>query len=186
MNARTLIAGIVGGIVLFAWGSIAHVATPLGHVGYSAIPNEGAVMEAMRANINQDGLYFFPWLDPARQSDEAAMKEWGDKAVRGPTGIMVYRMQGDAGIPPAMLAVEFTSNVFVGILAALVLANISGTLLMRALLTGLMGLMASADIFVSYWNWYKFPADYTLAQSAIQVIGFLLMGATIAAIAKKP
>jgi hypothetical protein len=52
-------------------------------------------------------------------------------------------------------------------------------------MAGLMGLMSSLDVFVSQWNWYKFPADYSLAQTFVQVVGFVLMGAAIAAISKQ-
>lgn len=185
MTGRTWIGGIVGGTVLFIWASIAHMATPLGEAGLSNLPNEEVVLEAMRVNITQPGFYFFPGLDPARRNDEAAMKEWGVKAARGPTGIMAYQVRGEAGLPPRLLITEFVSNIAVGLLAAFVLSNIAGSLAFRAMTAGVIGLIAGTDIYVSYWNWYKFPGDYTLAQMTIQVIGFLLMGAAIAAIAKK-
>jgi len=185
MNAKTLLAGVVGGIVLFVWGAVAHMATPLSSVGIRSMPNEDAVMEAMRANITQPGLYFFPGLAAGQEADAAAMKAWEDKAKRGPAGIMVYQTQSEGMIPPGMLITEAVSNIIIGILAALILAQIAGSLATRAMVAGVMGLIAGADIYVSYWNWYKFPTDYTLAQIVIQVVGFLLMGATIAAIAKK-
>jgi len=185
MNAKTLLAGVVGGIVLFVWGAVAHMATPLSAIGISSMPNEDAVMDAMRTNITQPGLYFFPGIAPGQEADEAAMKAWEEKAMRGPTGIMVYQLRGEGILPPSMLITEAVSNILIGILAALILAQIAGSLATRALLAGVMGLIAGTDIYVSYWNWYKFPTDYTLAQIVIQFIGFLLMGATIAAIAKK-
>ncbi len=185
MTGRTLIGGVVGGIVLFIWGSIAHVATPLGSAGIQSIPNEDAVMESMRANITQPGLYFFPGIDPARQNDEAAMKEWEAKAVRGPAGIMAYQLRGEAGLPPNLLITEFASNVLVGVLVAFILGNIAGSLAFRVVVAGAIALLAGVDIYGSYWNWYKFPTAYTLAQITIQVVGYLLMGAVIAAIARK-
>jgi hypothetical protein len=185
MNTKTWIAGLAGGVVLFVWGSIAHVATPLGEVGISSLPNEDVVMEAMRANITQPGLYFFPGLAPGQERDEAAMKAWEEKATRGPTGILVYQLRSEGALPPRLLVVEFASNVLVGVLAAVVLAQVSGSLAMRATLAGIIALIGSVDILGSYWNWYKFPAAYTLAQASVQVAGYLLMGATIAAIAKK-
>lgn len=185
MSARTLIAGIAGGVVLFVWGSIAHVALPLGEVGFSSLPNEDAVLDAMRANITAPGLYFLPWPDPAKRADEAAMKAHAEKATRGPVVFMAYQTQGVGEIQPGQLAVEAGSNVLIGLLAAFVLANLSGSFAARTLAVGLMGLMSSLDVLVSEWNWYKFPTDYTLGQAFVQVVGFLLMGATIAAIAKK-
>jgi hypothetical protein len=174
---------LVGGIVLFVWGSIAHLATPLSQVGIRSMPNEDAVMETMRANLSEPGLYFFPGI--AGNADEAAMKAWEEKAMRGPTGIMVYQVRSEGALPPRLLINEALSNVLVGLLAAVVLAQISGGLAFRAVMAGVIALIGSVDIYGSYWNWYKFPTDYTLAQTVILVVGYVLMGATIAAIAKK-
>lgn len=185
MNAKTWIAGVVGGLVLFIWGSIAHLATPLSQVGIRSIPNEDAVMEAMRANITQPGFYFFPGLAPGQESDEAAMKAWEEKAMRGPTGIMIYQVHSEGALPPRLLITEAASNILVGLLAAVVLSQIAGGLMFRASMAGLIALIGSVDILGSHWNWYKFPTDYTLAQIAILFIGYILMGAAIAAIAKK-
>jgi hypothetical protein len=185
MSVRTLIAGIVGGVVLFVWGSVAHVALPLGEVGFSPLPNEDAVLEAMRANITQPGLYFLPWLGPEQRTNAAAMQAWAEKAKRGPVAFIVYQAQSEGEISPAQLGVEFGSNLLVGLIAAMVLGGMSGGVGSRALMAGLIGLMASLDTFISFWNWYKFPTDYSLAQGFVQVVGFLLMGAAIAAIAKK-
>ena len=58
---KILLAGIFGGIVMFIWTSIAHMALPLGEAGLGEIPNESAVLSAMQSNIgDQTGLTFFP------------------------------------------------------------------------------------------------------------------------------
>ncbi len=60
---RILIAGILGGIVMFIWTSIAHMALPLGEAGINEIPNESAVLGAMQSSIgDKTGLYIFPGL----------------------------------------------------------------------------------------------------------------------------
>ena len=37
---RILLAGLAGAVAMFIWTSIAHMATPLGTIGFSQIPNE--------------------------------------------------------------------------------------------------------------------------------------------------
>jgi hypothetical protein len=37
-------------------------------------------------------------------------------------------------------------------------------------------LLASLATNVSYWNWYGFPASYTLAYMSTQIVGFLVAG----------
>ena len=48
---RILVAGVLGGIAMFVWTSIAHMALPLGEAGINKIPNESAVLGAMQGNI---------------------------------------------------------------------------------------------------------------------------------------
>jgi hypothetical protein len=60
---KILLAGILGGIAMFIWTSIAHLFLPLGEAGIGEIPNESAVLNAMQSNIGeQTGLYIFPGL----------------------------------------------------------------------------------------------------------------------------
>jgi hypothetical protein len=185
MNARILAGGLVGGVVLFLWGSLAHVVLPLGEIGFQPLPNEEPVVEAMRTHIPAPGLYFIPGIAPGQHGDEAAMKAWDEKAKRGPVALLVYQLRGSGAMEPAQLGIEFVSNLLIGLLAGIVLANLGGSFLLRTGLVGVMGLMSSLDILVSEWNWYKYPTDYTMAQMAIQVVGFLLMGAAAAAVIKK-
>src|SRR5580704_16351603 len=64
-SMRILIAALLGAIAMFAWTSVAHMATPLAYIGFSPIPNEAPVLSAMETNIGaKPGLYFYPWLDP--------------------------------------------------------------------------------------------------------------------------
>ena len=58
---KILLSGILAGIVMFIWTSVAHMALPLGEAGLREIPNESAVLSAMQSNIgDQTGLYIFP------------------------------------------------------------------------------------------------------------------------------
>ena len=58
---RILLAGILGGIIMFVWTSIAHMALPLGEAGINEIPNESVVLSAMQSSIGEKtGLYVFP------------------------------------------------------------------------------------------------------------------------------
>ena len=81
---KILLAGILGGIVMFIWTSIAHMALPLGEAGIREIPNESAALSAMQSNIGENtGLYIFPGLgvskDASRQEKSEAMKHMSEK-----------------------------------------------------------------------------------------------------------
>jgi hypothetical protein len=60
LSYEILLAGILGGIAMFIWTSIAHLVLPLGEAGIQEIPNESAVLSAMQSNIgDQTGVYIF-------------------------------------------------------------------------------------------------------------------------------
>ena len=180
---KILFGALVGAVVLFVWSFVSHMLLPLGHIGIQQVQNEDPVLDAMRANIQQPGLYFLPGLHRSQYNDEAARKGWAEKARRG-FAIVIYQLSGEE-MTSGQLATEFVSNLFVALLAALLLSHIGGSFLSRTLAVGMMGLIGGMDVYVSYWNWFKFPTDYTLAVMFDQLIGFLLMGAVLAWIVKK-
>ena len=64
---RIFLAGLLGGIAMFIWTSIAHMALPLGEAGIREIPNEAAVLSAMQSNIaEKPGFIIFPGWGLAR------------------------------------------------------------------------------------------------------------------------
>jgi hypothetical protein len=57
---RILLAGILGGIAMFVWTSIAHMALPLGEAGINEIPNESAVLIAMQSSMGNGINFHYP------------------------------------------------------------------------------------------------------------------------------
>ena len=139
----------------------------------------------MRANITAPGFYFIPGLVPGKHNDPAAMKAWEEKAKKGPVAILIHQVTGEGAMTPQQLGTELGSNILLAIGVAFVVSNLSGGYGQRMIASGLIGLVSGLDVYVSFWNWHKFPTDYILGVMSDQVLGFLLMGAAIAAIAKK-
>jgi hypothetical protein len=180
-DVRIIIAGIVGGIAMFVWTSIAHVALPLGQVGLSRIPNEKPVISAMQDSIgSRSGLYFFPWTD---MKSSNAMAQAEAKLKVSPSGLLVYHPPGAGGMTAQMLIIEFVKELAVSIIAAFLLAQtVLAAYAARAGFVALIGLAAGLTTNVSYWNWYGFPTDYTIASAAIEIIGYIAAGLAVAAI----
>ena len=181
---RIILAGIAGGIVLFMWGAFSHMVLPLGEAGIKSLPNEAAVMAAMKSNITEPGLYFYPGMPGGHSANEAEQAAFEAKYKAGPHGILVYHPTGGEIMPPSMLLTELLSNILAAIAAAFVISVMVSTFLGRVIAAGVFGLVAWLSVDVSYWNWYGFPTDYIAAQMGDQVIGWLLAGLAIAAIVK--
>ena len=188
---RTLVAGILGGVAMFIWSSIAHMALPLGEAGIREIPNEKSVLSAIHDNIgDKSGLYLFPGLgvgeNPTRQEKNQAMKKAMEKVATGPSGILMYN-----SIRPfsfgKYLGIEFATEMLEAILAVFLLAQTSvvsfGGRVGFVLVTGILAAIATN---ISYWNRYGFPAVYTASYMLIQVVGFFCVGIVAALVLKKP
>jgi len=181
---RIVIAGIVGGVAMFVWTSVAHIALPLGQVGFSQIPNEKPVLSAIQDSIgSRSGLYFFPWTD-MKSSDAMAQAE--AKMKVNPSGLLIYHPPGAGGMTARMLIIEFVKEVVVSMIAAFLLAQaLLATYAARVGFVALIGLAAGLTTNVSYWNWYGFPGDYTMTYAGIDIIGYVAAGLAIAAVLKR-
>ena len=179
---KIVLAGVLGGIAMFIWTSIAHMALPLGEAGISEIPNESAVVSAMQSSIGeQTGLYIFPGpgvgKNATRQEKHEAMKHMGEKMATNPSGILMYHAPGRPMAFGKLLGIEFGTELLEAILVVFLLAQTSiASFAGRVGFVLVAGILASIATNVSYWNWYGFPCVYTASYMLIQVIGFFLVG----------
>jgi hypothetical protein len=179
---KILLAGILGGIVMFIWTSIAHMALPLGEAGVGEIPNESAVLSAMQSNIgDQTGLYIFPGLgagkNATRQEKNEAMKHMGEKVAANPSGILMYHAPGRPLALGKLLGVEFATELLEAILVVFLLAQTRiASFAGRVGFVLVAGILAAIATNVSYWNWYGFPRVYTASYMLTQIVGFFLVG----------
>ena len=181
---RIIIAGIAGGIVLFCWGAFSHMVLPIGDIGVKSMPNDAAVMSALKTNISEPGLYFYPGMEGGHKATEAERAAFEAKYKSGPHGILVFYPSGTEVMPPSMLITELVSNILACIFAAFVISLTAAGFLARIIATGLFGLVSWLSVDASYWNWYGFPTDYFFAQVGDQFVGWLLAGIPVAIFVK--
>jgi hypothetical protein len=190
MMRRVLLAGVLGGIAMFVWSSIAHIALPLGRTGIKEIPNEQAVLSGMQAQLGgTSGLYAFPGMglgpNPTREEENAAMQQYEQKLAANPSGILIYHPPGAKALQPSQLITELLTELGEALLLAWLLAHTSlATLAARMGFVTIAALMAAITTNIPYWNWYGFPTSYTTAYMSIQFVGYLLAGLVAAAILK--
>jgi hypothetical protein len=188
---KILLTGILGGIVMFIWTSVAHMALPLGEAGIHEIPNESAVLSAMQSNIgDQTGLYIFPGpgvgKNATRQEKNEAMKHMAEKMAANPSGIFMYHAPGRPFTIGKWLGIEFGTELLEAILVVFLLAQTR--IVSFAGRVGFVlaaGILAAVTTNISYWNWYGFPGVYTASYMLIQMVGFLLVGVAAALILPK-
>jgi hypothetical protein len=188
---KILLTGILGGIVMFIWTSVAHMSLPLGEAGIHEIPNESAVLSAMQSNIgDQTGLYIFPGPgvgnNATRQEKNEAMRHMAEKMAANPSGILMYHAPGRPFTIGKWLGIEFGTELLEAILVVFLLAQTR--IVSFAGRVGFVlaaGILAAVTTNISYWNWYGFPGVYTTSYMLIQMVGFLLVGVAAALILPK-
>src|SRR5690349_265425 len=99
MSLRVILAGIAGGIAMYAWSTIVHVATPLGEIGLSTLPQEQTTVAAITSTIDHAGLYIFPGTMTAKPG------------ATGPAGLLIYRPNGPLTVTASNLAIEFVTEL---------------------------------------------------------------------------
>lgn len=192
MAKRVILAGVLGGLAIFVWGSLSHMVLGLGAAGIKGMPNEDAVLSAMHTSIPEPGFYIFPSMGLApntatREQWQAAMPEIQKRAKSGPNGILVFRPNNGVEFSARTLGVEFGLNLVQALLLAILLAwagaNV-GAYTSRVLFVAVAGLLGALSTNVQYWNWYGFPSSYTAAYIANELAGFVIAGLVMAAILK--
>ena len=190
MTKRILLAGVLGGIAMFVWASLAHMVLPLGQTGIKEIPNEASVLSAMHSSLGEkSGLYMFPGMalgaNPNREQQHTAMEHYGEKLAANPSGLLVYHPPGAKALTPGQLVTEFLTELLEALIVVFLLAHTRLTTFgPRVGFVTLVGVLAAITTNISYWNWYGFPANYTAAYMTIEMVGYLVVGIVAALVMK--
>lgn len=173
---RIILAAILGGLIVFVWSAISHMFTPLGGAGLSVLPNEGPVLDALRANVPKSGLYFFPGMDMSKEPTP----EWRAKFKQGPSGLIAITAGPGQEMFPKQLGSELVTNIIGAYIAAILAAMMVGSIMRRAFAITLLAIFASVSLTFSYWIWYGFPAAFVLGEMVTETVGWFLAGLVIA------
>jgi hypothetical protein len=178
---RTLLAAILGAVVMFIWNFVAHELLPLGELGVGEIPNEDVVTSAIQSSLgNKIGFYFFPGTglppDATRAQKREAMQKIADKMALGPAGVLIYHPKRVFNFPER-LGIEFGTEFIESLVLVILLVRAGiGCFVSRIGFILAAGFVAAITTNIPYWNWYGFPRIYTCGYMLTQLIGFLSLG----------
>ncbi|WP_430390247.1 hypothetical protein [Dyella sp. 20L07] len=179
---RVLVAALMGGIVMFLWGAIAHMALGLGDAGMRQPVNEDVVLSSLHQGLGeQPGVFILPSIDPAKMHDKAVMEAYSAKSKASPYAWVVYMPQGDdLSDMSGQLPRQWASDTLSALALAFVMGLAAFSFIKRMSIAVAAALFAWLSTLVPYWNWYRFPTSLTLAVLIEQIIGWLLAGAVMA------
>jgi preprotein translocase subunit SecF len=179
---RVLVAGLIGGIVMFAGGVAAHMALGQGTAVIQMPADENVVLNSLHEGLgNQPGVYILPSLDPKRMGDEAVLKAYSAKAATSPYAFVVYLPQGEDMMQMGpQIGRQWASDTLAALALAFVLGLAGLGFRRRVVLAAAAAVFAWLCTVVPYWNWYRFPLDFTLAALVEHGVGWLPAGPAMA------
>jgi hypothetical protein len=117
-----LLAALVAAVAVFVVSSIIHMALPIHKSDMKGLPQEDAVLEALRKAGVSAGEYMFPWCSSMQEMGSEAMKQ---KWERGPTGTVIVRPAGGLAMGRSLgqwFVLCLVTSFFVAYALSLVLA----------------------------------------------------------------
>lgn len=190
---KTLLAALVGGLILFVWSIFAWIILPLHTPTMHTLANEDQVINALRS-VGAKGVYEFPGMPPetpamSKQAIEAAEKAWEQKYEQGPRGMIIFDPLGGNIMMLSQFIVGILLDIVAAFLAAWILARSTAAaspFIARVAFIGILGIFISVVTHLSNLNWMGYPLDFTSAMIADTIVAWVLAGIGIAVIIKPP
>jgi hypothetical protein len=168
---RTLVASLVGGLVLFLWGFVSHGLLPFHDMAYQRFADEHVVSETLQEHATTSGLYYVPFSQAEHASDR----------LRAFINVLV---PGTELSLPRQVVVGLLTQIIVVLLGILLIGQTGGA---SSYLTRVRGFVVLGTLIglatpAFYWNWFGFPTFYTLVMISDSIIGWTLVGIVTAAL----
>jgi len=184
---RLLIGAVLSSIVLFVWGFAFWVISPLRFGVLRTIPNEEAVIDALKKNLPETGVYLSPFAEESRfkEDREAAQKELAEKHKEGPLVQIIYRKNGIDPMSPVTFAAGFANmlvaSLLIGLLLKLALPGLA-SYSSRVLFVFVAGVFAAVTIDLSTPIWFHQPWGLPLFNALYHASGWFLAGLVLGAV----
>jgi hypothetical protein len=173
---RTLIATLVGAIIIFIYQGLSWEALPIHKNSFKYTPAQDSIMSALSGQLKEDGMYFMPLYPPGTAHEDAENmmkanigKPW---AMVSYHAVLDFDMVGDmlTGVLLNLLAVW----IIVYILTKA--AGVFSTFNSRLWLTILIYMVVALQSTLMEWNWLHSPSHYICPAIIDELISALLLG----------
>jgi len=179
---RILVAAVLGGLVIFAWGALAWTVMPHHDATVGVADDEIALSDTLLETLPETPghrVYILPSL-PERGADEAAKESFTERHEAGPIAMIVVDREGGPVREPMTFVTGFAFNVTAALIASMLLATARlRSYPKRVLFVALLGAFAAIAADMTYMTFLRFPTDWSLAMALDHVAGWSLAGLVI-------
>lgn len=187
---RILLAGVVGGLLVFFGGFIGHAAFNWSGRTFTRLNDEEATVTFFRGQGLRPGIYGFPQMPEdlkgrpeAEQKIEAARVNAAFK--EGPAAFIIVAPAGEDMMGPHTLISEAATDVGAALLVAWIVAQATSAGLFKRWLISVVFAVASwLSLIASYAIWYRFPGPFVHDELYCALLEWALAGLAIAVIVK--
>lgn len=182
LPVRIIVAGLVGGILVFFVGFFEHAVLNWGGREIYNLPGDADFRNQFKGRTLPPAIYTFPGMpkDNSAAEQRRFEAEWG----AGPSGLLVIAPQGAPAMSGTTVLLEFVTNIIAGLIAAWIVSLISAekTFLWRWKVVVLMAIFGWVSLTASYGIWYQFPWPFIRDDLLCTILEWCIGGAAIAGI----
>ncbi len=185
MRKPLALGGILGGLVLFVWGMISYMVLPWHTVVLNKFTDEATVAQALTANAPMSGMYILP--NPHKHEPgmtetqrQAAEDDGMKRMMNGPFTFASVALYGARDMGRALFLTVLGNIVSAELVMWLLLQTTSLTYWGRVGFVVVLALATTMIAYFPYWIWWSFSTSFTLVEFADHLIGWFLVGLTLA------
>jgi hypothetical protein len=183
---KILISILVAAIVAQIWGMFSWMVLPWHNLDMKQFKNGDAVANVIKSEQVESGIYMVPNWDLKIHEDNNLMQQWNQKASQGPFVFMNVRSNGiTPGMGPMMMIGFLLNLLMAGILFWLLSKTTISGLVNKAVFISIAGGVGGLYPIISNWNWWHFPAMYTVSAFIDLFLTWFLAGLAMAYIMQK-
>lgn len=189
MFFRVIVAGLLGGGLMFVGGFIDHMLLNwVGrHMSYPA--EEASLPDALKKHFPEPGIYGFPHMPKgyerlSKDEYQKAMDAVAAEYKKGPAAWVIVPPKNQDMMTGETLGLEAGSNVIAAFLAAIIVAMTRPSVgfVGRFIIVLLIGLITWMSVNASYHIWYRFPWPWVQDELFCAILEWSLAAIVIAAI----
>lgn len=173
---KTLIATIVGTLIIFFSQALSWMVSPIHKHSFKQTDKQDAILPVLSENLAEDGLYYMPMLsvDAPHEEQEKYMQEQMGK----PAAVVTYMKAAHY---------DMVSNMALGFIFCFIgvwiivwfltkTSAIFNTMGSRVTVTLIFAVFVIFRTYMMEWNWMNSPMHYLSGQIIDELLGGLLLG----------
>ncbi|MGI8982010.1 MAG: hypothetical protein ACR2FY_22485 [Pirellulaceae bacterium] len=183
LPVRILVAGIVGGILVFFMGFFEHAVLNWGGREIHSLPSDGYFRELFKEEKLEHKVYTFPAM-PDKGKGAEDQQRYADEWKAGPSGFLIIAPPGEEPMSGMTLVLELVTNIIAALIAAWIVSLLSQEkpFLWRWKVVVLMAIFGWVSLSASYGIWYRFPWPFIRDDLLCTILEWCVGGAAIAGI----